>query len=451
MRYARILLGIILLAYFAIAAQYAARTPDWQAPDEPAHYNTVRTIVENRALPVLEFGDYDQAYLEQFTNPANTPGMPIDPLRYEFHQPPLYYLLAAPVYALTGGNLLAMRMMSVALGGALIAVTYLVARAIEPDRPDLALGTAAFVAFVPQHVAMMSSVNNDSLAELLLALILLQMFRVLKRGESRELRGLKALKELVALGVLLGLGLITKTTDYLAVPVVFVALLLRAYRLSPVANGVSRIEYRPSTFILHPSSFILVFAPALVLGSLWWLRNIGVYGGFDILGLQRHSAVVAGQPLTADWIARMGFGSFLLGALSTTIHSFWGQFGWMGVPMPDWVYLGLGGLSLIAFAGWLLAIRPRRPVSYAAILLTLLVLFTFAAYVWYNFTFVQHQGRYLFPALIPLGLGFSIGIAYWTRLLPRLIGILVYAGVFAGLAALCVFALYRFVIPALAV
>ena len=448
-RLAKGLLGIILLAYVAIALQYAARTPDWQTPDEPAHYNYIRYIVENGALPALEFGDYDQAYLEQFTNPANTPGMPIDPLRYEFHQPPLYYLLAAPVYSLTGGNLLAMRMLSVALGGALIVVTYLIVREIEPDRPELALGTAAFIAFVPQHVAMMASVNNDSLAELLLALILLQTFRVMKVKEERELKELKELKELLVLGVLLGLGLITKTTVYLAVPVVFIALLwplIRRKRL--ITDHSSLITEHLSLITRH---FLLVFAPALMLGSLWWLRNIAVYGDFDVLGLQRHNTVVAGQPLTADWIAQMGFGPFLLGALTTTFHSFWGQFGWMGVPMPDWVYLGLGVLSLIALAGWLLAVRPRRPASYAAILLTLLVFFTFAAYVWYNLTFVQHQGRYLFPALIPLGLGFSIGIAYWTRRLPRPIGILIYAGVFAGLAALCVFALYRFIIPALAV
>jgi hypothetical protein len=31
-------------------------------------------------------------------------------------------------------------------------------------------------------------------------------------------------------------------------------------------------------------------------------------------------------------------------------------------------------------------------------------------YIWYNLEFVQFQGRYLFPALIPLGLFFSLGL-----------------------------------------
>jgi len=451
-RYAIRILGIIVIAYLAIAAQYAARTPAWQVPDEPAHYNYVRTIVENRALPVLNFGDYDQAFNQQFTNPANTPDLPIDRLRYEFHQPPLYYLLAAPIYALAGGDLFALRLVSVAFGGALIVVAFLIVREITPDRPELALGTAAFVAFVPQHVAMMAGVNNDSLAELLLALILFQTLRVLR------LRGEGELKDLFALGVLLGLGLLTKTTDYLAMPVIVVALLLRAYRLSPIAYRLSPIVDPPSSSVTRHSSLVtrhlsLVFVPALLLGSLWWLRNLGAYGGFDILGLARHNAVVVGQPLTSDWIARMEFGPFLLSALTTTFHSFWGQFGWMGVPMPDWVYLGLGALSIAAVVGWLWTLRTNqptnKPTNYFAILLLLLVLFSFAAYIWYNLTFVQHQGRYLFPALIPLGLVFSIGIGHWASLLPRPIGVAVFVAVFAGLTALDMYALYRFIIPSL--
>jgi len=43
-------------------------------------------------------------------------------------------------------------------------------------------------------------------------------------------------------------------------------------------------------------------------------------------------------------------------------------------------------------------------------LLGLQVALVIAAYVWYNLGFVQHQGRYLFPALLPLGIAFAIGL-----------------------------------------
>ncbi|HLF27473.1 MAG TPA: glycosyltransferase family 39 protein [Anaerolineae bacterium] len=442
-------LAVILLAYFAIALQYAARTPAWQVPDEPAHYNYVRYVVENRAVPVLRTGDYDQLYNEQFTHPANTPRLSIDPLRYEYWQPPLYYLLAAPVYALTGGNLFALRLVSVAFGGALIVVAFLIVREIHPNRLAWALGTSAFVAFIPQHIAMLAGVNNDSLAELLLALTLLQTLRV-SNPERVETLNSSRNRGLLTLGVLLGLGFLTKGTNYLLAPVVFVAL---------IAYHVSRITYHVSRLSPLASRLLLVFLPALALGALWWLRNVSVYGGLDILGLANHNAVVVGQPLTSDWIARLGFGPFLIGALTTTFHSFWGQFGWMGVPMPDPFYLALGMLSFIAVLGWLWCFRTNQPTNHQTIhptrlpafLLSLLTFLTFAYYIFYNFTFVQHQGRYLYPALAPLGLVFSIGLERWTRLLPRPINALVFAAAFAALAALAIYALYRFVIPALAV
>ena len=54
-------LPFILLVYLALGALYAVDTPRWEAPDEPAHFNYIRTIGETGRLPILAFGDYDQA------------------------------------------------------------------------------------------------------------------------------------------------------------------------------------------------------------------------------------------------------------------------------------------------------------------------------------------------------------------------------------------------------
>ena len=95
---ATLILLVILIAYLAIGAAYAISTPPWQSPDEPAHYNFIKYIAEHKSLPILEPGDYDQAYNEEFTRtPKNTQSMLIDPLRYENYAPPLYYLMAAPM------------------------------------------------------------------------------------------------------------------------------------------------------------------------------------------------------------------------------------------------------------------------------------------------------------------------------------------------------------------
>ena len=84
----RSILAIIVLAYIVLGTLYAALTPRWQAPDEPAHYNYIRHLVEQRRFPVLQMGDYDQEYLHRITTERFDPALPIDSIRYEFHQPP---------------------------------------------------------------------------------------------------------------------------------------------------------------------------------------------------------------------------------------------------------------------------------------------------------------------------------------------------------------------------
>ena len=65
----------------------------------------------------------------------------------------------------------------------------------------------------------------------------------------------------------------------------------------------------------------------------------------------------------------------------------------------------------------------RRPALLSRtqrwILLLLLVVFlTVAAeHALYNFKFVQHQGRYLFPTLVPIALAFALGLLEWPTLL----------------------------------
>ena len=450
---ANITLVFILIAYLALGTAYALQTPAWQAPDEPAHYNYVQFIAEKRALPILRQGEYDQAYLEEFTRtPQNVASLSIDPLRYEDYAPPLYYLLAAPIYALTGGWITAIRLFSVVLGGALVVVAYLVGAEAYPNQLPFALGGAAFVAFVPQHLAMMAAVNNDSLSELLIALVVLQCMRLFR---SKRISN----RKLVLLGVTLGLGLLTKATFYYtAVPIAFIALILYARRHT-----------------LRLTQVVLVFAPALVIGSIWWLRNLIVYGGLDVMGLARHNAVVVGQPATAQWLSDYGASGLLQRFFTTTYRSFWGQFGWMSTPLPEREYLLLGLLSIVALIGWIGWFiqgmrdeggRMKYPSPQAIILILLFVL-TVGGYVYYNLTFVQHQGRYLFPALIPIGLAFAIG---WWQVLDQIKSLVArrlsraardwtpwldqaqlisYALIYIYLARLDLVALQRYIIPTL--
>src|SRR5207248_666198 len=84
------ILGIITF-YTLFAALYATRTPAWQVPDEPAHFNYVRALADSGAFPVLQTGDYDGPYLETLKARHFPPELSVEPVRYESYQPPLYY------------------------------------------------------------------------------------------------------------------------------------------------------------------------------------------------------------------------------------------------------------------------------------------------------------------------------------------------------------------------
>ena len=84
------------------------------------------------------------------------------------------------VYKLFDGSLLPLRLLSILLGCCLLWVAYHLVKEIFPGDEVLALGTTAFVAFVPMHVAMTAAVNNDTLAELMLVGILWMLVRYVK-------------------------------------------------------------------------------------------------------------------------------------------------------------------------------------------------------------------------------------------------------------------------------
>lgn len=462
----RLLLTLLLLAYLVVGVLFAALTPAWQVPDEPAHYNYARQIVrQRRCCPVIEPGDWNQVYLDQLKAARFAPDLLDDlgTIQYEDHQPPLYYQIVSFVYSWFGGSLVAMRLLSVLLGAGVILCAYALAKALLPDRPGVALGTAAFVAFLPQHVAMMSGVNNDSLTELLIGLTLLTVVRFLL-GHSEQNRWL-ALRLLLAgllgltamlvgnrvpssvgaavlaliaiggltpslirtgdwqiwlLGVLVGLIFATKSTGYFLGALVPLAIILR---YPGVAVTVRRLDGLYLWMLVRKLLFF--FIPALTLGGLWWLRNLNAYGFPDFLGLRMHDLVVADQLRTADLIAEIGSGAYLNEFLLTTFRSFWGQFGWMALPLQGWMYSLLLVLTVVAVAGLVIdrAIL-RRPYTNARnayrrrvawLLLWLTIGLTLLAYLYYNTEFVQFQGRYLFPALIPIGLLMALGVDAWRR------------------------------------
>src|SRR5262249_2912062 len=138
----------------------------------------------------------------------------------------------------------------------------------------------------------------------------------------------------------------------------------------------------------------------------------------------------------------------------TSFQSFWGQFGWMGVPMTpniydvlaaftDFVIVGAG----IAFSKWrkYLSTLQREML----ILLGVTALLALAEPIYLNLKFFEAQGRYLYPGLIAIALFVAIGLAGWASLIRVRYIQWVTVIILCGFAAFDVYALFRIIIPAL--
>jgi 4-amino-4-deoxy-L-arabinose transferase-like glycosyltransferase len=426
----KILLAAILVAYAVIGVLYAAYTPAWQVPDEPAHYNYVRQLAVGQGLPVMEVGDYDQDYLELVKSKKFPPELSIDSVTYEDHQPPLYYLLATPVYALGDGAVLPLRLLSVAFGVALLVVVFKAVQAIFPARPEIALTATALVAFIPQHVAMTAGVNNDTLAELIVASTLWALVIYLRGERDRPWH----------VGLLLAAALLTKGSIYIVVPLAILAPAIRWRR-----------EGRTWQWAAAQLAWMLV--PALLLSAPWFARNGLTYGWLDPTGQAQHDLVVEGQMRPLEYVALEGWDGYWERAYTFTFQSFWGQFGWMGVVLPRTIYRGLALFSLFLLGGflwWLFDRRRPRVTPHQRLSLFLLLascILTTLMFAWYNCKFLQHQGRYLFPALIPIGTATALGLNQLAGLLPQKARAWALGGLFAGMALFAVTCLFKVVVP----
>ncbi len=388
---------VIVIVYLIVAMLYAWYTPIWQAPDEPAHYNYIRALAGGEGLPVMEPGDYDQQQLQRLTSEGFPSGLSIEPLEYEDHQPPLYYLLATPIFWLSGGSVFALRLFSLALGAVGVMVLFNILHFFFPKTPALVWLGGGTVAFIPQFLSITASVNNDALSFALLWLWLWLALKFLQGSGSPWL-----------LGGVAGVLLLTKTTGYGVLILIPLVVFLRQRRMG----------YPWHWAVRDGAQMVL---PALALGALWWGRNLMVYGWPDVMGLQAHNAVVVGQPRTQDWLLQYGAGTLLKMGVRTTFRSFWGQFGWMGVVLDARIYLALACLSIIAVIGavWRLVVWMRCGLQArlrdGLLLVGVSGLITVGMYLWYNLTFVQHQGRYLFPALPIVGLIAPLALIQWRE------------------------------------
>lgn len=389
MRRLLLTLSGLWLAAVLIRGLYALVVPPFEAPDETSHYLYALHVARGWGLPPL----------------VQRPGEPS--VGWEAGQPPLTYLMVAPLVALAApqteeawvphpagalaqphsvGNknmvahidgryptatheraLVAARL-ALALVTALVApLSFLLAREVVPARPAAWVLSGALAATVPQWAFIGGALNNDGVVAVAAGGLVTLSARALGRRFDWPRAAL--------LGGVLGAAALAKASALALAPVAAAAALLG----SPAAARRWQV--------------VGMLGIAAAVAGWWYVR----------------AWVVVGDPIASGVFVRYlerrppGFGPLdLLAEIETVGQSSWGLFGWLNVPAPTWSYQLAMALLLLALVGLVRGLVQWREARRAvAALVGASVLLVVIAWAYWSLQMPASHGRLLAAALVP--------------------------------------------------
>lgn len=207
--------------------------------DIEGHYKYIVYIVDNLRLPLANEG-------------------------WTMFQAPLFYLVAAPLYALmnalmrTEHAIAGLRIIPMLSGLALVEITYRSMKVVYPDRRDLQIAGTVIGALLPMNLYMSHYVGNEMPAGVLAGL-----FAYFALKLNREPGGVDRFRTMALIGLTLGFAILTKASALvLAVPLA----LLVAYCL--FASGNRNVSVRAM------KAYTGVFGAAALVSGWFFLRNL---------------------------------------------------------------------------------------------------------------------------------------------------------------------------------
>jgi 4-amino-4-deoxy-L-arabinose transferase-like glycosyltransferase len=228
----KVLIALQLTLIVVAGVLTAVRLPFFSPIDEAAHFDYVRIVAEDGRLPVLDEDEMGLSVvaLGEGLDPDARPAPEVERSAglggksYQAFEPPLYYVLAAPAFALTGDwsqRVKLVRLLGLGFLLGAVAFVFGLARRALPDAHLIAFSVALTVLMWPGVIVRMVTVSNASL-ELLLGCALL--YALWRADEDLDRRWL------LLAGALMGLGLLTKLTLVALAPLLVAVALRHAWR-----------------------------------------------------------------------------------------------------------------------------------------------------------------------------------------------------------------------------
>ncbi len=303
---------VFILYFFSLLFMglfHISTTPIFEGFDENAHYSYIRqiayqgkiskrgenlldqTVVDyqgpvsySSGVPPFNGGMVYQKFFNRHDlvdsyiveNRQNTPPISFSPSlieNWQYQHPPLYYALMAPILKLVDTEplvtqIFALRSLSyvLALVGVALGIMSVMQRKltgiVTQDAPPL-LGFVIYPILLPMFFPEFARIGNDSLCVLLVGLVAYLLSKLLANGEGIKLS--------LAVGVTLGLGLLTKA---FFIPIS--AAICMFFLIKFFADG-----YPDERVINKVSVLLWIFLPTIAIGGTWYAYNYLILGDFS--------------------------------------------------------------------------------------------------------------------------------------------------------------------------
>jgi len=220
------------------------------------------------------------------------------------------------------------RWLSLLAGLVTITLTFFLARVtFSGEPPWLPLLAAALVAFIPQFLHVSSAITNDGLSATIAAAALVMLALVIRNGGS--------FRYAMLLGIILGLGAITKLSLLYLVPLTGLVLLLDWWRQRSLSQ---LLAYG-----------VVIAGLMLLLAGWWYWRNWRLYD--DISALNAHLLYRGGRLDPRPTLAEIWQTE-----LTGLELSFWAAFGAGQILLEPWIYELLRWVKYIVLIGLVIGV-----------------------------------------------------------------------------------------------
>lgn len=382
------------------------------ANDEYLHFGLTKFIADKHYLPVFNKDDYTntecvKTTISMFGQVKNIPVCHTSYSVYPFPSHTISALFIAPIQKDVPYRYVFARLPNVLFFALFLLLVWKIIRLVFHSE-DIRLAAFITVAFIPQVTFINSYINSDGFSLMIGALVVYMWFKTNNEGLTR--------RNIILGAIALGLLASAKYNYFILFPTTIVFLIF----------SIKRFRWKKIV-----AFFTVSVLSILTISGWWFTRNYILYK--DALGFS--TAKKAIYSIAPDYVTIADFGQNFFTTLLVTnwgvlsFKSFFATFGWMSIYLPNIFYIVIYFFVAISLFGWLFhfidlyaqkqvfnLFKSRLFPLLAASLFTIIGSIGLSVWTSLNNDF-QPQGRYLFPALIPVMIGVIKGLQYFSRMI----------------------------------